>query len=71
MTTLLTNDEKSSIINQHLKNLEYSKFNLEVSLIEENAKSTPETDAIAALNSQIDDVEARIAALTAELNKLA
>ena len=37
MTTLLSNEEKAGIINQHLKNLQYNKFNLEISVVEENA----------------------------------
>ena len=70
MTTLLSNEEKTGIINQHLKNLHYNKFNIEMSIIEENAKTTPETEALANLNTQLADLDSRIEALDAELDKL-
>lgn len=70
MTTLLSNEEKAVIINQHLKNLHYNKFNLEISIVEETAKATPETAALANLNTQIADFNSRITALEAELDKL-
>ena len=70
MTTLLSNEEKTGIINQHLKNLHYNKFNIEISIIEENAKSTPETEILANLNSQLSDFSSRITALEEELDKL-
>lgn len=71
MTTLLSNEEKAGIINQHLKNLHYSKFNLEMSVVEENAKSAPDADTLLSLNDQITDIVSRISALEAELAKLA
>ena len=70
MTTLLSNEEKAGIINQHLKNLHYNKYNLEISVVEENAKATPETAALANFNTQIADFDSRIEALDAELDKL-
>jgi hypothetical protein len=70
MTTLLSNEEKAGIINQHLKNLHYNKFNLEISIIEETSKATPETAALTNLNTQIADFNSRITALEAELDKL-
>ena len=70
MTTLLSNEEKTGIINQHLKNLHYNKFNIEMSIVEENAKATPEAESLASLNSQLTDLDSRIEALDAELDKL-
>jgi hypothetical protein len=70
MSTLLSNEEKTGIINQHLRNLHYNKFNLEISIIEETAKATPETAALTNLNTQIADFNSRITALEAELDKL-
>jgi hypothetical protein len=71
MTTLLSNEEKTGIINQHLKNLHYSKFNLELSVVEENAKTVPEEATLTSLNTQLVDIDSRITALEAELDKLA
>lgn len=68
--TILTNEEKSVIVNQHLKNLHYSKFNIEISLVEENAKSIKNTDQIANLNEQSIDIDLRIAALEDKLEEL-
>ena len=70
MSTLLSNEEKAGIINQHLRNLHYNKFNLEISIVEETAKATPETAALTNLNTQIADFDSRITALEAELDKL-
>lgn len=70
MTTLLSNEEKTTIVNQHLRNLHYSQFNLEMSLVEENAKTSPEPETIASLNSQLADIASRATALESELSKL-
>ncbi len=71
MTTQRTNEEKISIINSHLKNLEYNKFNIEMSIVEENAKSTPDSSNISSLNSQVSEIDVQIAALNAESAALA
>jgi len=70
MTTLLSNEEKAGIINQHLKNLHYNKFNIEISIVEETAKATPEAEVLTSLNTQLADFDSRIEALEAELDKL-
>jgi hypothetical protein len=70
MTTLLSNEEKTGIINQHLKNLHYNKFNIEISVVEENAKTTPEAEVLTSLSTQLADFNSRITALDAELAKL-
>lgn len=67
MSTILTNEEKAAIVNQHIKNLEYSIYNLDISVIEEEAISTPDSNKIFALNSDITELNAKKAALTAEL----
>lgn len=70
MTYELTDQEKIDILNQHLKNLEYSAFNLSVSVIEEEAANTPNTASITSLNTQIAEVNAKKTALLAELTEL-
>jgi len=67
---MLTNEEKAGIINQHKRNIEMSKYNLELSLIEENALTTKNTETIASLNAQIADLSSKVAALDAELDSL-
>lgn len=63
---MLSNEEKVSIIDQHTRNIEYSKYNLEVSLIEENAVTEPNQEAIDSLNSQLADLNVKLSALDAE-----
>ena len=71
MVYTLTNQEKSEIISQHLKALEYSKYNVEVSLIEENAAPAGSEGAVTDIQNQIDKTNLKIAALVAELAVLA
>lgn len=68
--TTLSNEEKISIINQHKKNVEYSKYNLQISLIEENAVTSPDQDAVDSLNDKIAEIDKKITALDAEIDSL-
>jgi hypothetical protein len=68
--TTLTNEDKLTIVNQHIKNVEFSKYNLELSLIEENSVASPDASVIDSLNSQIVSVNAKLAALEAEKSDL-
>lgn len=70
MSITLTNEEKSAIVTQHIKNVDYSIYNLELSVIEENAVSSPDADKISSLNSQLTDLNAQKTALTSELSAL-
>lgn len=71
MSTILTNEEKSGIISQHIKNVEYSLYNLTLSLLEENAVSSPDADKISSLNDQMDNLNAQKTALESERSSLA
>jgi hypothetical protein len=70
MSYELTNEEKAAIVNQHIKNLEYNIYNLQVSLVEENAVSTPDAAKVSSLNSQISEANTKKTALLAELDEL-
>jgi hypothetical protein len=70
MTIQLTNEEKISVINQHIRNLEFNKYNLNVSLIEENAMAIPNQATIDSINLQISEANAKITALNAEIASL-
>jgi len=70
MSVVLTNEEKSAIIAQHVKNVDYSIYNVELSLIEENAVTSPDADKISSLNDQLTDLNAQKTALNAELSAL-
>lgn len=68
--TTLSNEDKISIINQHKRSVQYSKYNLSVSLIEETAVLSPDQEAIAALNAKIADHDSKLSALDAEASSL-
>jgi hypothetical protein len=67
----LTNEEKKGIVEQHLKNIAFSEYNLTLSLTAEEALENPSSSNLLSLNSQKDDLEAQKSALLAELNSLA
>ena len=66
----LTKEEKIAIIGQHIKNLENSKYNIELSIIEEGAISSPNLAALANLNDQIQVITTKISVLNSEKTKL-
>lgn len=70
MTYELTNDEKRNIINQHLRNLNYSKYNIEISLLEENADVAPDQENLDSLNGQLTVINGKIEVLAAELESI-
>ena len=55
MTYELGNEEKINMVNQHIKNLSYSKYDLELSKLEALAVHTAEEVAAMAYQNQIDD----------------
>lgn len=70
MTYVLTTQEKTDIITQHLRNLELSIYNLELSILEEQSKSTPEAAILASYNSDLSDLNAKKTSLLDELESL-
>jgi hypothetical protein len=67
MTYELTNDEKRNIINQHLRNLKYSQYGIEISLLEESVDLTPDQENINSLTGQLTTINDKIDVLVAEL----
>jgi|Laugresu1bdmlbdd_1035124.scaffolds.fasta_scaffold265501_1 hypothetical protein len=63
----LSNEEKVTVIITHLRNLSYTKYNTELSIIEEESLSAPSAENLAQLNAQLDTVNTKVAALAAEL----
>ena len=70
MTIELTNAEKIQVVDQHLRNLIYSQYNIGLSIKENQAVAMPDQSAIDALNLQLTDLSAKKAALQAELDTL-
>ncbi len=67
--TTLTNADKVNIINSKMKNLVYTKYNLDLDIIIENAKVTPSAASVSALNSSIAEIVNQISVLQSELDK--
>ena len=67
----LSNEEKSSVLVTHLRNLSYSKYNTEVSIVEEESLAKPSQETVTQLNAQLTAIQTKIAALVAELDLLA
>jgi hypothetical protein len=67
MTIQLTKEEKAQIITSHIRSVSYSRYNLEVDTIQENAKSSPSAAVIASINTQIAELDDQILALNTEL----
>lgn len=67
MTITLNKQEKAQIISSHIKSLSYTRYNLEVDILQENAKTSPSAGAIANFNTQVDEVDNQIAALEIQL----
>ena len=67
--TTLTNADRVTIINSKMKNLVYTKYNLDLDIIIENAKVTPSASSVSALNSSVAEIVAQIAVLQTELDK--
>jgi len=63
----LTREERISVLTGHEKNLNFNAYNLSVSIIEENAKTVPDTSSLTRINVQISDVNRQLAAVAAEL----
>lgn len=70
MTTTLTNEEKLSIVNQHIKSIDYSIYGYELDLIQTNAVSSPDAGQIAAINARMAEANSKKAALVIEKDSL-
>lgn len=68
--TILSNEDKIAIINQHKRSVEYSKYGVELSIIEENAVVSPNSQNISSLNNELTDLNNKLAALDAEIASL-
>ena len=66
MTTLSKSD-KIQIIESRSRGLEYKKFGLEVDLLVENVKTTPDAAAVSTIEDAIEEVSGQLSALNSEL----
>lgn len=63
----LTKEEKAQIIRSHIKNLEHTKYNIELSILAEQAVDVPSETTIMGYQMQLDDANDKKLALEEEL----
>jgi len=66
----LTNDEKKAIVSQHIKGINTSIYNINVSIISANALEEPDQELINNLNLQLNREEEKKIALMNEYSLL-
>lgn len=66
----LSNEEKAALVAQHQRNVELSKYSLELSLIQENALTSPNASTVSSLQNEIADCDNKLNALANELTEL-
>lgn len=66
----LTNEEKSVIVLQHLKNIAYSEYNAVLTLAQEQALAVPNQKNIQTLTDQLSDILIQKQILQEELDSL-
>jgi uncharacterized membrane protein YcaP (DUF421 family) len=65
--TTLSKSEKVQIIESRLRGLEYKKFGLEMDLLVENAKTTPDSESVSNIEDAIQEVSGQLSVLNSEL----
>ena len=70
MTQILSKEERTQIVNSRKKNLAMNKYNLDLTIIEENAKVAPDQDSLTTVNAQIAVINNQLDALDAELESI-
>lgn len=58
--TQLSNDEKTAIKQGAVRSLEYQMYALEIDLLSENAKDTPDPDRVTNLQNLISEKQSQI-----------
>jgi len=66
MTIEITLEEKTGIVDQHIKTLTYNKYNLSLTVLELEAVATPNQSSIDEVLLQIADIDAKISVLEEE-----
>jgi hypothetical protein len=66
MATVLTNEEKIEIINQHLRTIDYAIYNSELEKIEAEAIENPVAEVISAITDNLANLNLKRSALAAE-----
>lgn len=67
---LVSEDEKIHMIRQFMKNLSYNRYNIELSLLAENAVAVPNQNNVDNFTLQLQEIDDKLSALQAELTTL-
>jgi hypothetical protein len=70
MATTLTAQEKTSLVNQAIKSVDYSVYSTELELIQLNAVSGSDPDQITANEENLTKLNTKRAALVVELESI-
>lgn len=70
MSTTLTKEEKTIIIDQHIRNLDFSIYGLELEIIQYNAGSIVDPEGLERITSNLGSLNAKKAALNEEKSSL-
>ena len=68
-TNELPDSEKLEIINAHLRNIQYSEYNTQLNLLEEQATSRPSDSAIESYQNDLAQLAAKKTAVLSEQAK--
>ena len=66
----LTNQEKIDVVNTHIKNIEISKYNLELMVKYQQESTTPDQEKIGVYQGSIVACDNQLAVLASELAEL-
>jgi len=70
MSTTLTKEEKTIIIDQHIRNLDFSIYGLELEVIQYNAGATVDPEGLERITNSLGILNAKKAALNEEKSSL-
>jgi hypothetical protein len=65
--TTLSKSEKVQIIESRARGLEYKKFGLEIDLLVENAKTSPDSESVSVIEDAISECSNQLSVLNSEL----
>jgi len=68
--TTLSNQDKLTIVNQHLKSIDYSIYNIDLDLLEAGADSQTSAETVTLLNARKTALNAKRAVLETEAASL-
>lgn len=69
-TELLSDADKLGVLNSHKKNLLYTQYNLDISVLLENASVSPEPTLLSQYQTSLEEVNNKISVLNTMIDEL-